>query len=305
MSDAENKIDTDDGVEVNIEIVDDTPERDRGKFIAPEKTDNDADITVPDDEISRYKDDIQKRIKDLTFKAHSERRAKEQAAREREEAVRFAQQIIEENKRLKQHSVSSEVAMVDQARVRAEAQINMVKKAAKDAFEAGDTDKFLDLQEQLQRHVTEHERFSAYRPPAVEVEVEQPRFEPKIPKPDAKAESWYQNNQWFQSDGDLEQEMTAYAFGVSDILINKRKVDPSTDEYYEEINKSVRRRFPEYFRQQTPEPEVDVTARVNPVVAPATRSVKTASTVRLSPSQVRLARRLGLTLEQYASQLSK
>ena len=97
--------------------------------------------------------------------------------------------------------------------------------------------------------------------------------------------------------------MTGYAYAVSDVLIREQKMDPRSDKYYEEISKRVSRRFPEYF--QKPEPEIDATVRVASVVAPAIRSNKASRTVRLTPSQVSLAKRFGLTPEQYVTQYLK
>jgi hypothetical protein len=306
---SENQEKTDD-LDIEIEIVDDTPEPDRNKPVAPSKTEDDDDIAVFDDEIGAYSKNVQKRIKDLTFKAHSERRAKESAAREMEEAVRVAQALFEENVRLKKISYSNEAALVNQAKVRAEVQIEGVKKAAKEAFEAGDTEQFMAEQERLQRLVNEHDRYSNYVPQQIP-ETQPPQFRQPEVKVDPKAQDWYKDNQWFDGSGETEQEMTAYAFGVSDMLIHKKKIDPSTSEYYDEISKAVTRRFPEYFAGSSPEAVSEPTpSRTKPspagtVVAPATRSVRTANKVVLTASQVRLARRFGLSPEQYAAQYVK
>ena len=98
MSEARKEEDQDDGLEIEIIVDDDTPDTDKGRAVAPEQTESDDDIKVGDDEVVQYKKDVQKRIKDLSFKAHSERRAKEAAARERDEAIRFAQSLIEKTK---------------------------------------------------------------------------------------------------------------------------------------------------------------------------------------------------------------
>ena len=295
---------------IEVEIVDDTPEQDRNRFVAPETTENDDDIAARDEEITRYKDDIQKRIKDLSAKAHSERRAKENAARERDEAIRYAQQIMAENEALKRYSANNENALVATAKNKAEIQIEAIKRQAKEAFEAGETDKFLDLQEKLQKTVVEHERYAAYQPR----EVDQPKPQQQVQQqpqqqvapPDPMALEWYEGNQWFQSDGDMESEMTAYAFGVSDILINKRGIDPRSKEYYDEISKSVRKRFPDYAGFKQASAGKEPTARPATVVAPATRTVNgNRKVVQLTPTQVRLAKRLNLTTEQYAAQLLK
>lgn len=287
--------------EIEIEVVDDTPAQDRGRPLAPEVTDNDDDITVSDEEISKYRDDVQKRIKELSFKTHSERRAKEAAAKERDEAIRLANMLAEENKKYRELAGSNEKFAVTQAKGRAETEIAATKKRMKDAFEAGDTDAFIEGQEALNRLVAEHDRYATYQPmeiPETQYNIPQPK-----PQPDAKVLDWASKNPWFEGSSELEKEMTGYAYAVSDVLIRDNKIDPTSDRYFDELNKRVQRRFAEYF--QAPEPERDATARASTVVAPATRTSKTTSKVRLSASQVSLARRLGLTNEQYVAQYVK
>ena len=284
-----------------VEIVDDTPDEDRGKFVAPEVTENDDDITVKDEEIAKYRDEWKKRLKELSFKSHAERRAKELAAQERDHAIQLSQRLAEENKKYRELAGNTEKFAADQAKARAESDINATKRLMKEAFEAGDTDKYLDYQEQFQRLVNEHDRYANYKPvvlPEPQYEIPQAR-----PQPDAKAVEWANRNSWFEGQNELEKEMTGYAYAVSDMLIREQKMDPRGDKYYEEISKRVSRRFPEYF--QKPEPEIDATAKVGSVVAPATRSTKTNRTVRLTPSQVSLAKRFGLTPEQYVAQYLK
>lgn len=284
-----------------IEVVDDTPPEDRGRPIAPERTESDDDITVSDEEISKYRDDVQKRIKELSFKTHAERRAKELAAKERDHAIELANRLAEENKRYRELAGSNEKFAVNQAKTRAESEINVTKRLMKEAFEAGETDKFIEHQERLQRLVAEHERYAMYQP----MPMPEPQYEiPKpVPQPDPKAVSWANRNPWFEGRSELEKEMTGYAYAVSDMLLRDQKLDPQSDRYFEEIDKRMKRRFSEYF--QPPEPEVDATAKASTVVAPATRTARTTSTVRLSASQVSLARRLGLTPEQYVAQYVK
>jgi hypothetical protein len=284
-----------------IEIVDDTPDEDKGKAVAPEVTENDDDITLNEEEISNYKESWRQRLKEYSFKTHAERRAKELAAKERDEAIALAQRLAEENKKYRELAGNTEKFAATQAKARAESDIATTKRLMKEAFESGDTEKFLDYQEQLQRFVNEHERYANYQPtpmPEPQYQIPQPR-----PQPDAKAVEWANRNPWFEGQNEIEKEMTGYAYAVSDMLIREHKIDPRSDKYFEEINKRVSRRFPEYFEKS--EPVVDATAKAPPVVAPATRSVKTNRTVRLTPSQVSLSRRLGLTPEQYVAQYMK
>lgn len=284
-----------------IEIVDDVAAEDRGRPMAPEATDSDDDITVNDDEISNYRDEWKKRLKELSFKTHSERRAKEYAAKERDEAIRLAERLAEENKKYRELAGNTEQFAANQAKARAEGDIAATKRAMKEAFESGETEKFLDYQEQLQRFVNEHERYSNYRPapvPEPTYEIPKPR-----PQPDTKVVDWANKNPWFEGQNELEKEMTGYAYAVSDMLIRDSKIDPRSDKYFEELNTRIARRFPEYFQKS--EPEIDATAKASSVVAPATRTAKTTRTVRLTPTQVSVARRLGLTPEQYYAQYKK
>jgi len=278
-----------------IEVVDDTPDEDRGRPLAPEVTENDDDIKVSDDEISNYREEWKKRLKELSFKTHAERRAKEYAAKERDEAIKLAERLAEENKKYRELAGSTEKFAADQAKARAEGDIAATKRAMKEAFEAGETDKFLDYQEQLQRLVNEHERYANYKP----VQVPEPVYEiPKPrPQPDTKVVEWANKNPWFEGQNELEKEMTGYAYAVSDMLIRDQKIDPRSDKYFEELDKRIGRRFPEYF--QKPESAIDATTKANSVVAPATRTAKTTRTVRLTSTQVSVARRLGLSPEQY------
>jgi hypothetical protein len=301
MSDIEDK--DAEAPEFEIIVDDDTPDSDKGRAVAPEQTESDDDIKVGDDEVVQYKKDVQKRIKDLSFKAHSERRAKEAVVRERDEALRLAQSLIEKTKQLEDLKVTQEKALVEQAKGRSESQISLLKRAAKEAFEAGDTDKFLEFQEQLQRSVVENERYNAYRAPEPQPQVHQ--LPPPPPKPDAKAEKWYEaNSNWFQAEGEIEEEMTAYALGVSDIL-RKKNVDPRSDEYYQTIDERVRQRFPEYFGKR-PESVSDATTKAPSVVAPANRAAKnTTRQVRLTDSQMKLIRKLQITPQRYVEEYMK
>ena len=307
MSDKEKDISDD--VEFEIEIVDDTPEADRGRPLAPEFTANDDDINVSDSEVSRYSDDVKKRIRELSFKTHSERRAKESAAKERDEALRLANMLAEENKKYRQLAGSNEQFAVNQAKTRAQSDIVATKRSMKEAWEAGETDKFIEEQERFQRLVNEHDRYANYQPAAVaepEYNIPQPK-----PQPDAKVVDWASKNPWFEGGSELEKEMTGYAYAVSDVLIRDNKIDPTTDKYFDELNKRVQRRFSEYFtpsdqgQAATGQIEAAPRRQASTVVAPVTRAAHNPRKVQLTPSQVTLARRFGLTPEQYVAQYLK
>lgn len=322
----EINLEEDDSIEV--EIIDDTPEADKNKRLAPESTDNDEDISPKGDEISRYKDDIQQRIKNLSEKAHAERRTKENAIKERDYAVKYAEKMMEENNALKNYSNYNENAFVLSSKQKAEIQRISLKKQAKDAYEAGETEKLLDLQEELGNVNHNLATYSSYQPKRTDNEVQRfsqqnvqnQEVEQKI-TPDPEALIWYNDNEWFEGDSLEEAEMTAYAFNLSDILIKKRGVDPKSKEYYNEISKSVRKIFPDYaaFKGKNVSGEIspgtqnpnnrsqtvrEPMSRPNTVVAPAIRSMSgNRKVVQLSQSQIRLSKRLGLTTQQYAAQI--
>lgn len=295
---------------IEVEIVDDTPENDRGPVASEKSPEGDVDLKLPEDEAKEYSRRVQERIKEYATKAHAERRAKEALARERDEVLRVTQKLMEENRRLQQLAGSNEAVAVSQAKARAEAEIERTKRLAKEAMEAGETDKFLEAQEKLQRLVAEHERYVAYRPPAPPPQrpvapppPPQPRVQ--VPEPDETGKEWLtRNRSWFQKD----DEMTGYAFGLHERLI-KEGVDPSSSDYYRSIDEGMRRRFPEKFEESKPADNAEQAqpARRSTVVAPATRSpsARPARKVHLTPSQLRVAQRLNLTPEQYAAQLLK
>jgi len=285
--------------EFEVDIVDDTPEEDKGK---PRRAE-DAEAQIPeDDEIANYSENVQKRIKQLKFEYHEERRRKEEASRMQEEAVEYARKIYEENQKLRKTLEEGEGVLVQQAKSRVEAELDRAKASYKEAYETGDPDKLLEAQEKLTALQNEKYRVESYKPKPQKAE-EQPRqfqAKPKVPEPDARTKQWAAQNDWFGNDS----EMTGYAFGVHETLV-KQGINPQTqaDEYYSRIDASMRQRFPDKFGEQIIE---DAPVRqAGSVVAPASRSAKKPRRVQLTSTQVALAKRLGLTAEQYAAQLLK
>jgi hypothetical protein len=282
-----------------IEVVDDTPEPDRGK---PRRAE-DADPQLPEDEeIQSYSEGVQKRIKQLKFEYHEERRRKEEAARLQEEALRYAQQVKTENDRLRKTLEEGEGVLVNQAKGRVAAELDKAKAAYKAAYELGDSDALIEAQERLNALQTEKMRYDSYRPQPRQAQTPAPEYtrpQPQPPKPDAKAVAWAQKNTWFERDS----EMTGYAYGLHEKLV-KSGVDPRSDEYYNQIDRAVRRVFPDKFDDGQIE-EVAPQRQAGNVVAPAARSGKKPRKVQLTSTQVALAKRLGLSNEQYAAQLMK
>jgi len=292
--------DNDDGFE--IEVVDDTPEEDKGK---PRRAEN-AEPQVPsDDEVEKYSEGVQKRIKQLKFEYHEERRAKEEAARLQDEALKYAQQIKEENDRLRKSLNENEDVLLGQAKGRVAAEIDRAKVAYKAAYESGDPDALIEAQEKLSALQVEKSRYDTYKPkPRAEAPVQQPQQQPQqqeqqVKKPDQRALDWAAKNDWFEKD----PEMTGYAYGLHQKLVNSG-IDPNTEQYYTEIDNAVRRVFPDRFDDVSFE-ETAPQRQTGNVVAPAARSGKKPRKVQLTSTQVSLAKRLGLSNEQYAAQLMK
>jgi len=293
-------VDTDSGFD--IEILDDTPEEDRDK---PRRAEGSEPEVPKDSEIENYGENVQKRIKQLKYEYHEERRAKEEAARLREEAVTFAQKTYEENKKLRKALEEGEGVLVEQAKGRVESELELAKKSYKEAYELGDPDKLLDAQERLSKAQYDRNQVESYKPSYPEPEPEQQPAPQPAPQPvrraDPKAEEWAKDNDWFNRD----TEMTGYAFGVHEKLVREEGLDPSRDaeEYYRRIDESMRSRFPDKFGVE--EIEEAPQRQAGSVVAPASRSAKKPRKVQLTSTQVALAKRIGVTPEQYAAQLLK
>jgi hypothetical protein len=271
--------------EAEIEVVDDTPEKDRGR--APMK---EAPAEVTDDELAQYSEGVKKRIQHFSKGYHEERRAKEAALREREEALRLAQNLVEENKKLQGSLGQGQQALLEQAKKVVANEVEQAKAKYKQAYEAGDSDALVAAQEELTGAKIKAERVNNFKPPVAKPEepVVQPaaRPEPQV-QVDSKALAWREANPWFGSD----DEMTAVALTVHKKLV-EGGVNTTSDEYYEKINSRVRQLFPDAFPSEKP-------VKKAAVVAPATRSTAPKKIV-LTQSQVSIAKRLGLTNEQYA-----
>ena len=286
-----------DNSDFEVDIVDDTPEEDK-----PRRAE-DTEAQIPeDDEIASYGENVQKRIKQLKFEYHEERRRKEEAARLQDEAVDYARKVYEENQKLRKTLEEGEGVLVQQAKSRVEAELERAKSAYKEAYETGDPDKLIEAQEKLNSLQNEKFRVESYKPKPQEVQEEpvQLRQKPKVPEPDARTKAWASQNEWFGNDS----EMTGYAFGVHESLV-KQGINPQSqaDEYYNRIDQSMRQRFPDKFGGQ--QVEAAPVRQAGSVVAPAGRSAKKPRRVQLTSTQVALAKRLGLSAEQYAAQLLK
>ena len=277
--------------EVEIEIVDDTPPKDRGR----KPSDPPDDPT--DEELEGYSEKVRKRMSHLTKGYHDERRAKETAFREKEEAIRYAQQILEENKTLKGTVGKNQEVLLEQAKRATAGEVEQAKAKYKLAYESGDSDAVVAAQDDLTAAKIKADRINNFRLPTVqapEVGVKQQQNAPQV---DEKAVNWQQQNSWFGSD----DEMTSFALGLHQKLV-KQGLDPRSDEYYEKINSRMRQVFPDEFDADE-EVEVEKPRQRSNVVAPATRSTAPKKIV-LTPTSVALAKRLGVPLEEYAKQVA-
>jgi hypothetical protein len=292
-------------VEPEFDIEDDTPVHDRGREPLPEELVDELEK----DELNEYSDRVRTRMSQLKKVWHDERRAKEATERERQEALRLAQTVYEENKQLKARLEDGEGQLVEKYKEAASREMELAKREYREAYETGDTDRVLEAQERLTRAQLIAQQVENYRPQYKNAEstlqtsnndVNTQSQRPQVPQPDYKAVTWQERNSWFGSD----EEMTSLALGLHEKLV-KGGVDPRSDDYYRRIDSTMRKRFPEYewggSQEETkPQPR----AKQAQVVAPATRSTAPKKVV-LTKTQVSLAKKLGITPEQYARELIK
>lgn len=285
--------------DVEIEIVDDTPERDRGRRPLDREV---ADPT--EEEIESYSDKVKNRIKELTHARHDERRKAEALARERQELERLAQQLIDENKSLKQRYNAGQEVYVSTAKEKAESDLAAARKALKEAHESFDTDAIVEAQERLAEAKMRAEAVKNFKPtPLQESEYElKTQQDSQAPaKPDEKSLRWQARNQWFGQDG--FEEYTSYALGLHQKLVSGG-IDPRSDEYYDQIDGRMKSKFPELFGGEDKPKSQDGARKPTTVVAPASRSTS-AGKIRLTATQVALAKKFNLTPQQYAAQVAK
>jgi len=283
-----------------IEVVDDTPAKTEDE---PSNTEN----PESQDEVDKYTAGVQKRIDQLTKRYRDEEKARQEASKLQEEALRYAEQVKLENEKLRKTLDEGEGVLVNQAKGRVAAEIDKAKTAYKAAYESGDPDALVDAQEQLSALQAEKLKYESFKPQPRQQQTPQPQAQPQYqqqtpqpPRPDERALEWAKNNDWFEKD----PEMTGYAYGLHEKLV-KSGIDPRSDQYYSEIDDAVRRVFPDKFDDGPIIEESAPQRQTGNVVAPAIRSGKKPRKVQLTSTQVSLAKRLGLSNEQYAAQLMK
>jgi hypothetical protein len=286
--------------DVEVEIVDDTPERDRGRKPLG------RDVADPtDDEIETYSDGVKKRIKELTHARHDERRAKEALLREKQELERLAHHMVSENNRLKQYvNTGTEHYAASQLSL-AETEVEKAKRQLKEATESFDTDGVVAAQDALMDAKMKVNAAKNFRPTPLQVdEINVQTQQTEVPRQelDEKTVRWQAKNQWFGNAG--YEEVTSFALGLHQKLVNSG-VDPRSDSYFEQIDARLKSTFPEVFGGTEDRPKSgDGSRRPTSVVAPATRSTG-ARKIQLTPTQVALAKKYGLTPQQYAAEVAK
>jgi len=291
-----------DDEEIKVEVIDDTPPEDRGRKPLPKEVIDELE----NDDLEEYSEKVKKRISQAKKAWHDERRAKESASREKEEALRFAQQVFEENRRLKQRLGTGEKIYITEVTKAAQSELETAKAEAKRAQEVGDADMIAAANERMMDAKLRLRELAGFRPslqePEEEVQTEQRSQTPRV-SVDAKAEAWRDKNKWFGAN----KGMTAFALGLHEELV-EAGINPASDEYYDRINRAVRKHFPENFEEEQTETtgkgEKPTPRRTTTVVAPATRSTAPRQ-VRLNASELALAKKFGLTPEQYAREKIK
>ena len=286
--------------EVEVEVVDDTPAADRNR------KPSDPPEEVTNEELENYSEKVKKRIQHFSKGYHDERRVKEQALREKEEAIAYAKKLVDENQKLKGSANQNHNTLIESAKKQVDGELAMAKAQYKQAYETGEPDSILEAQTALNAAQIRMDRVQSLKPretealqpeqTAVQNEVTVPQ--PQVPR-DEKAESWRDDNPWFGSD----DEMTAFALGLHTKL-TKEGTDPQSDEYYEKINSRMRQVFPDQFDESIEDEPEEPKRKQSNVVAPATRSTAPKK-VRLTQTQIALANKLGVSLADYAQQVAE
>lgn len=283
-----------------FEIEDDTPPEDRNKKPMPKEIVEELET----DELEDYSENVKTRLKQMKKVWHDERREKEQALREQQEALAYAQRLIEENKALKGRLTQGEQVYAETAKTAAELELEAAKKEYKDAYDLGDSDLLLAAQERLNKAQFKLQKAEDFVPARQQEEVDvQPQQIP-VSRPDQRAVAWQERNEWFGKD----EEMTSLALGLHQKLVSQYGTSyPSTDEYWKKVDDTMRRRFPEYFEERDDADAQDTKPqreKAPPVVAPATRSTGSKK-ISVKQSAVAMAKKLGVPLEKYVQEMQK
>ena len=279
-----------------IEVVDDTPEEDR--YRTPMAT---PPVDPTDEELATYSDSVKNRFKHFTKGYHDERRAKESALREKEEALRIAKAVFEENQRLKGSVNQNQNALLEQAKKVVSNEIETAKRQYKEAYESGDSDKLLEAQEALTNAKIKADKVNNFKPAPLQPKETPVQIDQSFKQPapvDDKLLAWQDKNQWFGKN----KRMTSYALGLHEELV-EQGIQVGSVEYYKYIDHDIRERFPDQVGAGESADAKSQRPKTN-VVSPATRSTAPKKIV-LTKTQVDLAKRLGVPLELYARKVAE
>ena len=278
----ESKIDVgdteEDSVDVNIapEDQEDPPKNLSG-------SDSDSDDSGSDDELEEYSAGVKGRISQLTKRFREEERQKQTA-------IEFAENVRRENESLKQRMEALDKGYMEQFDGRVSSEIDTAKRVLREAHETGDVDKLVDAQESLAALTVQ--KSAPRAPQQAPVAAQQPQPQPQV-TPDPKAEAWAANNDWFGDD----EVMTYGAFGIHRRMVEDEGFDPSSNEYYTELDNRLRHEFPNKFDSRA---KSNGGRKVASAESSASRNKGGRKTVRLTPSQVAIAKKLNVPLEEYA-----
>jgi len=283
----------------DVEVVDDVDEKDKPRLKADHKPD-----LPDDDEIEKYSEGVQKRIKQLKFEFHEADRRRQESDRIREEAVAYAKKVSEQNNLLSERYSSGQKTVIDSTKARFTSEMEKAKADYRSAYEAGDTDAVIDAQQRMIKAQSDLSRAEGWQPQKVQPSAMPENLArhanaPKQAELNSDQKAWYGENKWFGQDA----EMTGAAYGLHESLV-RNGVDPNSKTYYAKIDEGMRRRFPEKFESGAQEVDAPPKKTAN-VVAPANRSTSNPRKIKLTSTQVALAKRLGLDLKVYAAQMLK
>ena len=296
---------------ISIEIEDDTPPEDRNQTPMPEDKVKELEAATDEEEENMPHRSQKERLQQYKKVWNDERRAKEAALREQQEAIELARRVLDENKKLKAQYSAGEKTYIETVQSQTETQVAMAKREYREALESGDADRIVEAQSNLNEASYKAQQAKQFKPTALqedENEVQIQQVEQQRPRVDAKTQSWLDDNPWYGT----KKAMSSFAVGIHEELVDEYGKDiVGTDQYYKRIDQTMRKKFPEYFEldgdDSTVEPKENQTSqRTKPstVVAPATRSTSSKQ-VRLKTSQMALIKKLGLSPEQYSREVLK
>ena len=284
---------------VVIEVEETESEASEEKVVAQEPEVK-AQEEAPDDELETYGEKVQLRIKKQTAKYHQEKR-------EKEEAQRFAEKLLQENNNLKAHNKQLDSGYLNQYGAKVDAQLHTARQAYKEAYESGDSDAVVKAQEYLSRATIDSDRYNIAKQRAdqrLSVEQAQPEQQRQAVAPqqaapppprqeDPKARGWAEKNTWFGQD----EVMTYAAFGIHRKMVEEEGFDPLSNEYYTEVDRRLLSEFPAKLGVK----KTGGSTQVAPAGSSASRSTKKGRrTVTLTPSQVAMAKKLNVPISEYA-----